>query len=383
MDTRQGFQIGTIRGIPIRIHYTFLLVLPFLAYGFGSSFAAAARLAGVPHERLAGSPWLWGLGITLALFVSVLVHELAHSFYTLAVGGAVRSITLLMIGGVSEIVEPPRKPMQEAAMAFVGPATSVAIGAAFYALSRATRGLGSFNLTFALFYLAQLNLFLGAFNLLPAFPMDGGRVLRGFLARRRGMVRATQIAAAVGRAFALLFAIVGFLTTNFLLLIIGFFVFVGAEGEQREVLTRALLGELRVAELLVPQASSVAPADTLYEVGERMLREKRLVFPVEEDGRVVGLVTLEDVERSPLPQRRVTPTAQAMRPAVTLAPEDRVADALRMLAGQRATCAVVVGGGRLLGTLSQLDIARGLKLRELEVSQHPRPAGPSRGSAPA
>src|SRR5262245_17295929 len=98
-----GFRIGTIRGIPIRVHFTFLLVLPLLAFGFARSFRAAAGLADVPPEQLSGRPWVWGLGVAIALFASVLVHELAHSLYALRKGGRVRGITLLMIGGVSQL----------------------------------------------------------------------------------------------------------------------------------------------------------------------------------------------------------------------------------------------------------------------------------------
>ncbi len=374
MDTRKGFRIGSIRGIPIRIHYTFLLVLPFLAYGFGRSFIEAARLAEVPPDRLGGSPWLWGLAVALALFLSVLVHEIAHSLYALAKGGKVRSITLLMIGGVSELIEPPRKPGQEAVMALAGPATSLALGVVAWILWRASRGLGSFDLSFALFHLAELNVLLGAFNLLPAFPMDGGRILRGVLAKRKGQVPATRIAAAVGRVFAVIFGIAGFLTGNFLLFLVAFFVFMGAEAEEREVLARAALGELTVEELMAPQAPSVSASDLVFDAGERMVAEKRLAFPVVEDGRVVGLLSLEDVERVPLAERRAARVRAAMEPAVVLAPGDKVADALRRLAGSRAGHAAVAVEGRLVGTLSRAEIARGLALRELAASQHPRPA---------
>ncbi len=371
MDTRSGFQIGTVRGIPIRIHFTFLLVLPLLAYGFGRSFAEQARQAGVPVGGLAGSPYAWGLGIAVALFLSVLVHELAHSLYALSHGGRVRSITLLMIGGVSELVEPPRTPGQEAVMALAGPATSLVLGALFGAGWLAAAGLGEANLRFALFYLAELNVVLGAFNLLPAFPMDGGRILRGVLARRRGPVRATQIAATVGKIFAILFGIAGFLQPNFLLVIVAFFVYAGAEGEERQVLARAVLGELRVAELMTPSAAAVAPGESLFDVGERMVRERRLAFPVVEGDVVLGILPLEAVERVPLERRRATTAREAAVPAVPVSPQDKVADALRSLSERGATHLAVVDGGRLVGVLSQADVFRGLKLRELEASQHP------------
>ena len=375
MNTRNGFQIGTIRGIPIRIHYTFLLVLPFLAYVFGQNFVGAARLAEVPADRLSGPPWLWGLLVAFALFASVLVHELAHSLYAVSHGGKVRSITLLMIGGVSELTEPPRRPAEEAWMALAGPATSLVIGVASLALLWLSRGLGGAVARFALFYLAELNLFLGLFNLLPAFPMDGGRILRSVLVRTRGPIRATQIAVGVGKAFAVLFAIWGFVTGNFVLILIAFFVYIGAEGEQHALLTRAVLGELRVSELMAPPSATVAPDESVFDVAERMLREKVLSFPVAEGGRVLGAVTYATVERVPLERRRQTPARAAMAPAATIAPGDRVSDALRLFSDRRTTSLAVVDGDRLVGTLSQLDVARGLRLQELAASQHPRPAG--------
>ncbi|HTP51153.1 MAG TPA: site-2 protease family protein [Anaeromyxobacteraceae bacterium] len=375
MNTRYGFQIARVLGIPVRIHYTFLLVLPFLAYAFGQNLIAAARLAGVPANRLSGSPWLWGLVVALALFASVLVHELAHSLYALARGGKVRSITLLMIGGVSELAAAPRRPSEEAWMALAGPATSLAIGVTCLSLFWASTGLGGFDLRFGLFTVAELNLFLGLFNLLPAFPMDGGRVLRGLLAPALGPVRATQIASGVGKAFAVVFAVVGFATGNLLLVLIAFFVYMGAAGEQHAVLVRAVLGELRVGDLMKPQSEAVAPDDNVFDVGERMLREKRLSFPVAEAGHVIGAITHDAVERVPLDRRRRTPTRAEMVPVATIGPADQVSDALRRLADRRGSSLAVVEGDRLVGTLSQVDIARGLQLQELAVSQHPRAGG--------
>ncbi|HTP26867.1 MAG TPA: CBS domain-containing protein, partial [Anaeromyxobacteraceae bacterium] len=241
----------------------------------------------------------------------------------------------------------------------------------FLVLLWLSKGYGSFDARFALFYLAELNLFVGLFNLLPAFPMDGGRILRALLAARRGPVRATQIAAGVGKMFAIGFAIWGFLTANFILILIAFFVFIGAEGEQHAVLTRAVLGEMRVSELMAPQPVAVAPDDTLFEVGERMLSEKRLSFPVTEGGRLLGTVTYETVERVPLERRRQTPVSSAMIPVATIGPADQVSDALRRFSDSRTMSLVVVDGDRLVGTLSQFDVVRGLRLQELAAAQHP------------
>jgi len=374
MDGSFGLRIARIRGIPIRLHYTFLLFLPFLAYGFGRELTAAARLAGIPPEKLGGSPWFWGLAVAVALFGSVLLHELAHSLYALRKGGRVRAITLLPIGGVAELAEAPPKPGQEALMALAGPATSLLIGVVAYAALRSTAGFRNFELSFSLYYLGTLNLSLGFFNLLPAFPMDGGRILRGLLARRKGQVRATQIAATVGKAFAAGFVVLGFLSSNFVLMLVGFFVYVGAEGEERMVLVRATLGDLRVREVMTPQAAAVAAGETLYDVGERMIHDRRLAFPVTDDGRVLGVLPVERVERIPPERRRELRAREAVVPVPAVDPDDRVAEALRILDERHLAQIPIAHDGLLLGLLSRSEIASGLRLRELEASQR-RPPG--------
>ncbi|WP_248359796.1 site-2 protease family protein [Anaeromyxobacter oryzae] len=355
--------MATIGGIPIRIHVTFLIVLPFLAFSFGQSFVGAARLAGIPPERLGGPPWAWGLALAVALFASVLVHELAHSLYAVRRGGKVRGITLLMIGGVSELAAPPRS---EALMALAGPATSLALGGAFIGVARLFRGELP-NVSFAVFYLGQLNLWLGAFNLLPAFPMDGGRVLRGALTRRMGPVRATRIAARFGRGFAVVFAMLGFLTANVLLLLVSFVVYAGAEGEARDVELRAALGDLRVGDVASPLTSELGAGDTLLAVADRMRRERRTAYPVVGEGRVVGIVTAHAVRRVPAERRGDVLAGEVAREATLAAASDRVVDALHVLGRPGAPeLVVVVDGGRPVGTLSQLDVERAIELRELE-----------------
>ncbi len=371
MNTRHGLQIGTIRGIPIRIHVTFLLILPLLAYGFGRSFTEAARLAGVPAERLSGSPWVWGLLVALALFLSVLVHELAHSLYALSRGGKVHSITLLMIGGVSEMAEAPRKPGEEAVMALVGPLTSLGLGGAFYGLFAASRGLGSFDLSFALFLLGQLNVLLGLFNLLPAFPMDGGRILRGLLAKKRGAAAATRIAASVGKVFAVLFAVAGFFDSNFLLVIIAFFVWVGAEGEARAVEAREALGGLTVRDLMAADPVAVSPDEPLESVAERMVNERHLALPVCEPGAVLGVVTAEALAAVPAEERRRVRARDRMIAGAVVAAGDEAARALRAFGEHRSPVLAVAEGGRLVGVVSQRDILRGIRLREIEASLRP------------
>ncbi len=371
-----AIRIGSVRGIPIRIHVTFLIVLPFLAVGFGRVFTEAARVAEVPAEQLWGSPFAWGLAVALALFLSVLVHELAHSLYAIRKGGHVRDITLLMIGGVSQISEGPKTGRQEAVMALVGPVASLALGGIFYALYRAAGATALFNLKFAIFHLFYLNVVLGVFNLLPAFPMDGGRILRGILAERWGILRATRIAARAGKAFAVLFAVVGFFAPNVLLMVIAFFVYVGAEAEDRSVLVKALLGHIHVRDLMGSRPQPVDPSSSVFDVGERMVRERRLAFPVVEGGTVLGIVGLEDVERVPSADRERIRVADVVRRVPSVDASDEASKAMRVLSEARTPVIPVVEAGALVGVLSDTDVARGLQLSKLEATQHPPAAGP-------
>src|SRR5262244_2948646 len=326
-----GFRIGTIKGIPIRVHYSFLLILPFLAYQFGLLFVSAARHADVPPQMIQGHPFIWGLGLALALFLSVLLHELAHSLYALRKGGQVRDITLLMIGGVSNIATPPKSPRQEAVMSLVGPLTSLVLAVVFYALKLAVAEFNSFNLQFALFYLAEINLFLGLFNLLPAFPMDGGRIVRAVLTERYGLLRATQIAVGLGKAFAVLFGIIGLFSFNIILIIIAFFIFLGADAESRGVLVKAMMGHVRVRDLMSASHPFVSPATSVYDAAEQMLRERRLAYPVVENGRVVGLLTEAMIEKVPPNERKLTPIGKVIRDVETVGPEDDLGRALQAM----------------------------------------------------
>lgn len=364
-----GFRIGTVRGIPIRIHITFLLVLPFLALAFARAFQAAARLAEVPPGAVAGAPWMWGLGIAVGLFASVLVHELAHSLYALRKGGRVQGVTLLMIGGVSQISEPPKDARSEAVMALVGPLVSLALGGLFY-LAHAVAPTWSFSVKFALFYLAGLNVILGLFNLLPAFPMDGGRILRALLVPRFGPVTATTVASRVGKGFAVLFGIVGLFSFNLLLLLIAFFVFIGAEAETRSVIARALLGQLRARDLMTKQLCCLPAALSVRDAAERMVRERRLTYATALDGGQFGIIT-DDAVRAVASERRPdTPIRAIAALAPPLAADDDAAEALRLMSESEVPQLVVVEDGEPVGTISREDIVRGLRLTELESTLH-------------
>jgi Zn-dependent protease/predicted transcriptional regulator len=370
---RGAIRIATLRGIPIRVHYSLLLLLPLLAVLMSRQFASEAVTGGVPAERVLGVPLLWGLGLAVALFLSVLLHELAHSFYARSKGGQVSDITLLIIGGVSRITRMPEGSRHEALMALAGPATSLGLGALFLAAAVPLKHAPSAALYEAVAYLGGLNLVLGLFNLVPAFPMDGGRILRALLTGRLGHLRATQVAGTIGKGFALFFAFVGLFGVpglsrgiNPVLLLIAVFVYLGADSESRQVLMQSLLNRVRVGELMVARTTAVDAGDSLVDVAMRMRAEQRRTLPVVEDGRVVGLVTLATVRQVPPFQRLRVRAREAALPVPPLTPESTAWEALKEMGQRRLTLLPVMRDGALVGTITQDDLIRRLELRELE-----------------
>jgi Zn-dependent protease/CBS domain-containing protein len=367
-STRGAFQVASFRGIPIRIHYSLILVLPLLAFMFGGVFRRAAQTAEVPPELWGGAPVLWGLGVAVGLFASVLLHELAHVLYALRTGGQVRSITLMIVGGVSEVTELPRRHRDEVLMALVGPLTSVGLGVLLFAFLALLPEPRFFSPRFALSYLAALNLFLGLFNLVPAFPMDGGRILRGLLAGRMGLVRATRVASAVGKGFALLFFLVGLITFNPFLFLIAFLVLTGAEGEARQVLVRTVLEKLQVEQVMTPRFHGVELGASLEEALGDLRRAKRLALPATDQDQPVGWVVLSDVLQVPGPERSRLTVRERVRPAVVVAPGDNAWSALRRMVEAQPPLLLVLEQGRLVGTVdgNDLDAAIALHLSSEE-----------------
>ncbi|MBN1208415.1 MAG: site-2 protease family protein [Myxococcaceae bacterium] len=356
MQSRRGaFQVGSFRGIPIRIHYSLLLVLPLLALMFGSVIQRAAQTAEQPAELIGGTSILWGLGVAVGLFASVLIHELAHVFYALRHGGKVRGITLMIVGGISEVSELPQRSRDEALMALVGPLTSMALGGLCFGAAWLVPESGFFSPRFVLTYLGALNLVLGFFNLVPAFPMDGGRILRGVLAGRMGMVRATRVAAGVGRAFALLFLLVALATLNFFLAFIAFLVFTGAQGEARQVLIRAVLEKLRVEEVMSPRFHGVEVDTPLEEALRELRRARRLALPATEQDRPVGWVVLGEVMQVPEQERPRRAVRELVRPAVEVAPGQDAWSAMQRMVEAQPPLLLVLEEGRLVGTVDAND----------------------------
>ena len=279
------WKLGTFAGIDVFIHATFLLIVGW--YGF-TYWQETRTLIGA----------LEGVAFILLLFLAVTLHEYGHALTARKFGIQTRDITLYPIGGVARLERMPEKPLQELWVALAGPAVNVVIAAVLFVYLTLTNALVPFSqltLTTGSFVerLMLVNVSLVHFNLIPAFPMDGGRVLRAILAMNLDYVRATQIAATVGQGLAFVFGLAG-LFGNPMLLFIAFFVWMGASQEASLVQMKNTLGGIPVSQAMLTNYETVSPRDSLARVAQLILAGSQHDFPVLENGQVVGLVTRDD-----------------------------------------------------------------------------------------
>jgi Zn-dependent protease/predicted transcriptional regulator len=374
-----SFRIGRIFGIPILIHYTFLLVIPLFAWIIGSQISLTVdMLSGIysiPIDTtaiLSGfMPYILGTVVALGLFFGVLVHELAHSLVARRKGVAIKSITLMIFGGIASMEEGTPDPKIELPMAIVGPIASFFFGllcggfvylAPSLSHSSATIGV----LIFIFGYLGVLNIILCFFNLIPAFPMDGGRVLRAWLAKRMPLFRATKIAADVGKGFAILFGIVGLIAFSPFLILIALFVYIGANMESAAVKYSYLLQDVTVGDMMSSPVTTVPPSLPLSQVINMMYTSKHLGFPVVERDALVGMVTLADVNRhSPIDREAMQVRDVMTRDLITLPPTAPVIDALRIMSAKDIGRIPIVKEDRILGIVTRTDILKVTELKQI------------------
>lgn len=361
---KSSLEIGSIMGIPIKLHITFLLVLPMFAYVFAIN-PQPFGFQGVepPIIRYALSTLA-----AILLFASILLHELAHSYLAKRYGVNIESITLFLFGGVSAMEEMPRKSGQEAKMAFAGPLTSLIIGSIClftYRYLISPNPMLSQNPAFLILWiLGSMNIVLGIFNLLPAFPMDGGRVLRSFYARRMSYVKATQSAASVGKFFAILMAIFGILVGNLWFPLIALFIYVGASEEERSTQAEVAIENILVRDIMTKDVVSVAPSMSVEDLVKFMFEKKHMGYPVMEGGSLKGVVTFTDIERVPYLKRPVARVSDIMtRSLISVPPEAKASDVLKLISSRNIGRVLVVDNGSLVGILSRTDLVRILRLR--------------------
>ncbi len=279
------WKLGNFAGIDVYVHATFLLLIGWVGYSHWL-------------ENQLWSEVFSGILFILALFACVVLHEYGHALTARKYGIKTRDITLYPIGGVARLERMPEKPVEELWVALMGPAVNVVIAAALFTYLYLTRSLVPLSdLTVAsgsfLERLMMINISLVLFNLIPAFPMDGGRVLRAFLAMRMDYVRATQIAATIGQGMALLFGLIG-LFGNASLLFIAFFIWIGASQEAGMTQMKNAISGIPVGRAMLTDYKSLSPRDTLARMSQLILSGSQHDFPVIDNDRVIGIVTRDD-----------------------------------------------------------------------------------------
>jgi Zn-dependent protease len=316
-------------------------------------------------------PWILGTVVALGLFGGVLIHELAHSLVARHKGIKINSITLMIFGGIAAMEEGVPDPKAELPMALVGPIASLVIGlvcmAVAYGVPAVIKNPPIAGIVIFVFgYLGVLNIILFAFNLLPAFPMDGGRVLRAWLAERMPIHRATKIAADVGKGFALVFGLIGLVFFSPFLILIAFFIYIGASMESTAVKYAYLLHDVTVGDMMSSPVSTVPPTLPVSQVIVMMYSSKHLGFPVVERGALIGMVTLADVNRTTPIDREAMQVKDIMtRDIVTLPPTAPVIDALKIMSARNIGRIPIIQDEKILGIVTRTDIIKVTELKQI------------------
>lgn len=358
--------MGKIAGIRVHMHWTFLLLLAWV---------------GVAQMAQGGGLWQAAGGILfiLAIFVCVVLHELGHALVARRYGIGTRDILLLPIGGMSRLERMPTEPGQELRVAIAGPLVSLALAALLFGARLAALELvpdAGLEETAGLFVtrLAWVNVMLAVFNLLPAFPMDGGRILRSFLARYTSYQRATDIASFMGQGMAAIFVVLG-LYYNPLLLLIGFFVFLGARQEAYSVRMRALLVDAPVRDLMLTSFETLPASASLDRAAAALLASSQQDFPVIQDGgRVAGLLSRKELVEGLVRHDPALKVADVMRKdALTLEESEKLEKAWEMLREQGVAAVPVLREGEVVGLLTLENLIDFVMIKSaVEESPHGR-----------
>ncbi|MBI3830550.1 MAG: site-2 protease family protein [Planctomycetes bacterium] len=364
---RWSWKIGTFADIGVYVHVTFLLLLGFVGYNAWAGGGNAAEIAG-------------SLAFILAIFGCVVLHEFGHALTARHFGIKTRDITLLPIGGVARLERIPREPWQEFLVALAGPAVNVVIAAI---LLPVMIGMGLWSRDLLLnplggslvFQLVLSNVALVLFNMLPAFPMDGGRVLRALLAMKFDYVQATRWAARIGQGMAVLIGLAGiFWLDNPFMALIGVFIWFSAAQEAQQVQVRYALQGILVRNAMITDFRTLAPGESVARAVELLLSGTQEDFPVVEEGRVVGILTRVDLARALAQGGTHWPVERAMRTDfVSVDGSEPVQNVLERLGGSEYQTFPVVHGEQLEGLLT-LQHLRELLMVQAALGEQGHPA---------
>jgi len=365
-------------GIPLDVDMSFLVILPIMAWLIGSRVGALAQLWGIPASHMLESgaiPYVLGLIAALGLFICVVLHELGHSVVARTFGVKVRSITLWFLGGVAKLEEIPRKAGAEAIVGIAGPIVSLVLAAICWGLLVAIPQ--NPGVDFILAYLAVMNVTLAIFNMIPALPLDGGRVLRSILALFMSYTGATRVAVVVSQVLAVAMGLFALFTGQWFLLLVALFIYMAGRAETQATNVEELLAGAHVSDLMTAPAQGVPPELSVEELSHRVLHAHHHTFPVvDEAEHVLGVVSVRNMVNQP-PGAHV---AEIMTtPVATVTPAADAAAAYKQMRENDLDLLVVTDSARrLLGVLTRMDILRLMQLRSMAAGvfrrQHVRPA---------
>lgn len=371
---RESLRLGRIGGVPVGVNWSVLVILFVIVSGL-----AAGRFP-LLYPDLHGSAYVVaGIVAGVVFLLSLLAHEVSHAVVARRNGVEVDGITLWMLGGVARLRGEARNPGADLRISAVGPLVSLVLAAAFFAITLALDAAAAPGIVVGVFrWLAIINAVLAVFNLMPAAPLDGGRILRAFLWRRHGdQFRASVTATRAGSTFGWLLVALGLVQVvigvgfgGLWLALIGWFITMSAGAEEQQARLRHALADVRVADVMTPDPASVPATLTVAEFVDRHLFRNRFsAFPLVENGeRPVGLITLNRIKQVPPERRnetRLKDVACLGEDLVTAGSDEQLVDVLPRLAACSDGRAIVVEGDRLVGIVSPTDIARHVELADL------------------
>jgi Zn-dependent protease/CBS domain-containing protein len=368
---KASFKLFRIAGIEIGIHYTWFFIFIFFTWTLAQGYFPLQY----PGWSTAAY-WVTGSVTSLMLFISVLIHELAHSLVAKSRGLPVRSITLFILGGVSNLEEEPKKPGVEFFMAIVGPGASLLLALVFWGIAR---GIGTANadtqVGAVISYLAIINLSLGIFNLLPGFPLDGGRVLRSIIwGTTHNLEKATNVAGRVGQFFGwaliglgLYFVITGNIFSGIWMAFIGWFLNNAADASRKEVTVRERLSHVKVRDLMNMDVPTISPDTTVQDMVTGIFRQQHdRAVPVCQGTELTGIATITDIKKIPQEKWAVTPVKAIMSGGTlyTVSPDDNLNTAMELIAKHDINQVLIKNGSKCGGLLTRADLIRYIQMSQ-------------------
>ncbi len=377
-------------GIPVYLDVTFLIILPILAWLIGAQLEEFLLLTGLDEviaiEPLVtgATPYWLGLAAAIALFVSVVIHELGHAVTGRLYDVETERITLWLLGGMAHFKEMPKQKGAEAVVAIAGPIVSGALGGlAFLILAFVPTEMG--GLYFVVIYTAYMNILLAVFNMIPALPLDGGRVLRSLLHLKMSRLRATQISASISKGLAIALGLFGLLAFNLFMILIAFFIYIAVNAEAQYAIFTDALSKFRVDQLMSSPVDTVPPSMPVDEVLSKMLAQARVAYPVKNDaGEFIGEITIDEVQQAPATVAVEDAMGRDLPEAITF---DKSASDLfeKMIRDDNHRLLVVDDQGFVVGIVTKTDLMRALQIvsgsgsiPRRDDNSRPRPTGVAR-----